>query len=95
MFTVVLYIFAVWGVICTVYLALYRLLLSSVQAEILYKLDEEKCDGYSALCCLSECRLPVVVITESETDEVIMLKKDFPQAKFLSRAELTEHINKE
>ena len=34
MFTVVLYIFAVWGVICTVYLALYRLLLSSVQAEI-------------------------------------------------------------
>lgn len=91
MFEILLYIFAVWGVIQTV-LALLRFMLGcSVQAAILYPMDLEQGDAYYSLRVLSRLNLPLIVV-KADGDDTEILEKEFMYANFVERSELTNYL---
>ncbi len=91
MFELLLYIFAIWGVIQLVLSLLKFILGCSVQAAVLYPMYREQGDVYYALRILQQTNLPLVVIKNDE-DCTESLEKEFLYADFVKRSELATYL---
>ena len=91
MFELLLYIFAIWGVVQAAVSVLRLITRSTVPAAIIYPMYHETGDVYSSLKVLSNINLPLVVVRD-DSDKTEILEKEFLYADFVDRSELKEYI---
>lgn len=91
MFELLIYIFAIWGVVQTASIILKLITRSTIPAAILYPISSETGDVYSSLKTLSNINLPLVVIRE-DGDNTEILEKEFLYADFVDKSELKKYI---
>lgn len=91
MFELLLYIFAIWGVVQAASAVLKLITRSTVPAAIIYPMYHETGDIYSSLNILSNINLPLVVVKD-DYDNTDILEKEFLYADFINKSELKEYI---
>lgn len=91
MFELLLYIFAIWGVVQAASAVLKLITRSTVPAAIIYPMYHETGDIYSSLKILSNINLPLIVVKD-DYENTETLEKEFLYSDFISRSELKEYI---
>ena len=91
MFELLLYIFAIWGVVQAAATVLKLISRSTIPAAIIYPMYHETGDIYSSLRALSSLSLPLIVVrNDGESTEI--LEKEFLYADFVDRSDLEKYI---
>ena len=91
MFELLLYIFAIWGVVQAAASVLKIITRSTVPAAIVYPMYHETGDVFSSLKVLSNINLPLVVVRDDNYNTEI-LEKEFLYADFVNKSALKEYI---
>lgn len=91
MFELLLYIFAIWGVVQMASAVLKIITRSSIPAAIIYPMYHETADIYSSLKVLSNINLPIIAVRE-DGDNTEILEKEFLYADFVDKSELKQYI---
>lgn len=91
MFELLLYIFAICGVVQAASAILKIITRSTVPAAIIYPMYHETGDVYSSLKTLSGINLPLIVVRE-DGDNTEILEKEFLYTDFVDRSDLEKYI---
>lgn len=91
MFELLLYIFAIWGVVQAASAVITLITRSTVTAAIVYPMYHETADVYTSLKTLSNINLPLIVVRE-DGDDTEILEKEFLYADFIDKSNLKKYI---
>lgn len=91
MFEIILYIFAIFGIIQAARSFIRFCFNISVPAYILYPMYKDDGDNFVALRILSEQNLPLIVV-KNDYDDTSSLEKEFLYADFVKKSELSDYL---
>lgn len=92
MFEILVYIFAIIGVVEMAAAVLGLILKSAIPAYIIYPMDNDDGDAHHSLQVLSRMNMPMIVIKADEEDTTA-LEKEFLYADFVKRSVIGEILN--
>lgn len=91
MFEIIVYIFAIWGVVQMASALIGLLIKCSTPAFIIYPMDKDNGDVYCSLKTLSRLNLPMIVI-KADDDNTKSLENEFLYADFVSRSDIDDAL---
>ncbi len=89
MFEILVYIFAIIGVVELAAAVLGLILKSTIPAYIIYPMDNDDGDAHHSLKVLSRMNMPMIVI-KADGEDTTPLEKEFLYADFIERSTINE-----
>ena len=89
MFEILVYIFAIIGVVEMMAAVLGLILKSVIPAYIIYPMDNDDGDAHHSLKVLTRLNMPMIVI-KADNEDTSSLEKEFLYADFIERSKIDE-----